>query len=57
MTIILLEADELENQEEMQRMQAQGGGQMPQLNQEALDELYSQANPQAMEMIQKGLQQ
>lgn len=50
-----LEADA----EEQQAMQQEGaqGGQMPQLDQDAVNEIYSQANPQAMEMIQKGLQQ
>jgi hypothetical protein len=47
-----IEADESEQEEAMQQ-----GGQIPQLDQEVLDQVYSQANPQAMEMINNGLKQ
>lgn len=49
-----LDADEAEMQEGAAQMEQ---GQMPQLDQDAMNELYAQANPQAMDMIQKGLQQ
>lgn len=52
-----LEADEAEQQKAMEGQQAGGMQTPPQLDQEAVNELYSQANPQAMEMINKGLQQ
>ena len=52
-----LEADEKEQQDAMAQQQAGGMQTPPQLDQEAVQQLYSQANPQAMEMINKGLQQ
>ena len=51
-----IEADESEQEEAMQQQEMQGG-QIPQLDQEVLDQVYSQANPQAMEMINNGLKQ
>ena len=52
-----LEADEAEQQDAMAQQQQGGMQAPPQLDQDAVNELYSQANPQAMEMINKGLQQ